>query len=83
MRYFQKGLAMNGVEMSIQDKKAFPQQVKRIIPGEDGWNIMPVGRVLRWFPQPGTKDRENHAGSTGMVRDHRPPRHMAPRRRII
>lgn len=77
---------MNGanMSMSMQDKKAFPQHPpKRIIAGKDGWNIMPMGRVLQWFPQPGTKERENNAGSTGVIRDHRPPRAQAGRRRAI
>jgi hypothetical protein len=77
-----KGRTMSLVKLPLPDKAAFPQQVKTIIPGEDGWDIMPMGRVLRWFPQPGSKDRENPAGSTGVVRDHRPPRGMTARRRI-
>lgn len=73
---------MHGLKFPIQDKSGFPASVKKIIPGKDGWDTMPVGRVLRWFPQPGSKDRENPAGSTGVVRDHRPPRGLMPRRRL-
>lgn len=75
---------MNGAHMSIHDKTAFPPSgPKRIIQGKDGWASMPMGRVLQWFPQPGTKERENQAGSTGVIRDHRPPKPVAPRRRLI
>lgn len=79
-----EGIGMNGANMSMQEKKAFEPPVKRIaVQGKNGWATMPMGRCLQWFPQPGTKERENQAGSTGVIRDHRPPRAQSGRRRAL
>jgi hypothetical protein len=68
--------------MALQEKKLSPEPVRTVTAakGKNGWETIPMGRVLHWFS---SAPPRTDAGRNAVVRDYRSARSQNGRRKVL